>query len=95
MSPVCQQIFILLRDNQMVEADMEFNDFVNLMYKPGEQRLEILMWMILKLSGRHGSYLQLSENAHLGKCLKFPTVCLTRFRNSLSGNFHYFFKDKR
>lgn len=74
MSGLCQEIFMLLRDNQVVESDMELNDFVNLMYKPGEQRLEILMWMILKLSNRHGNYLQLSENAHLGKLLKFSTV---------------------
>lgn len=69
MSGHCQQIFMLLKDNQVVESDMELNEFVDLMYKPGEQRLEILMWMILKLSDRHGSYLQLSENAHLGKRL--------------------------
>lgn len=74
MSGLCQEIFMLLRDNQVVETDMELNDFVNLMYKPGEQRLQILRWMILKLSNRHGSYLQPSENAHFGKLLKFSTV---------------------
>lgn len=74
MSGLCQEIFMILRDNQVVEADMELNDFVNLMYKPGEKRLEILMWMILKLSNRHGSYSKLSENAHTGKLLKFSTV---------------------
>lgn len=64
---------MLLKDNQVVESDTNLDDFVNLIYKPGEQRLEILQWIISKMYESCGNHLEKKINQPLGKCFKVYT----------------------